>query len=326
MAGSQRMTYSDSLSQYLRSTGVKTSDPNYAGIVADFNQNLSARYQMVLAKMADYKTQKQYTSTTVASQALYPYPAGMVNFETVVITIGSLNYPLQVINAQWNWDIYNAIPFQPTTFPQFVFPDTDGYRIWPVPSDAWPITFNYHWRDRSLSIADYTDGTIAVTANSAAIVGTATTFTQAMVGRWFSVTDPTAVGQGYWYRVVSVTDTTHATLYRPYQGTTGSGYSYVIGESFEIPEEGHMAIVQGAVADFYANLKNDESSAARWENRFWTGDPSNPTRKFGDNDVFGGVIGLVNKYEDRNESHIVERQPRVGNPRYKAFGIVLSGS
>jgi hypothetical protein len=326
MAGSQRLTYTDCLNQYLRNTGVKSTDPNYANIVLDFNQSLSYRYQMVLAKMANYRTQKVFTDTTVANTQYYSYPPGVVNFETVTVAVGSITYPVTVINSQFTWDSLNAIPFQPTTFPRFVFPRVDDYGIWPIPQGAYPITFNYHWRDRSLSVADYSTGTIAVTNGSAIIVGSGTTFTKAMVGRWFSITDPTEPGQGYWYRVLTFTDTTHLTLYSSYQGSTGSGYTYVIGESPEIPEEGHMALVQGVTADFYSNLKNDEATSSRWENRFWTGDPSNGSRKFGDSSVLGGLIGMINQYEDRNESHLVQRKPKLGPLTEKAFAITLSGS
>ena len=506
---------------------------------------------MILAKMANYRTQKSYTDNTAINQQYYPYPVGLVNFETVTVQVGSITYPVTVINSQFTWDSLNSIPFQPTTFPRFVFPRLDDYGIWPIPQGVYPITFNYHWRDRNLSVADYTIGTVSVTnssipfvstsyqalsattdasgiatlgqitnpypnsiffeiaspathpaqtitagngfafdgtngqnasgtvwssalaykivsgvesqtgsmtfpksqsqafnsiitcfngtpslavvsatttkkvntttisttmnlaqlptvgnmivigitsahgtaptitdnqtyntyqmvtsstssagpnvflyygivavssgtftltvtnlnatvgdsadifayevsgisnVNASTITGSGTTWTPAMVGRWFSVTDATEPGQGYWYRVLSYNSATSLTLFRPWQGNTGSGYTYVIGETPELPEEGHITLAHGVTADFYANLKNDEATAARWENRFWTGDPSNPSRKFGDNDVLGGVIGMVNKYEDRNESHLIDRKPNLGPLTEKAFAIRLSGS
>lgn len=321
-----RMTYTALLNQYIRNIGIKSTDPNYTSILADFNQNLGNRYQMVLSKLANYRTQKTYTDSTIVNTQEYPYPVGLVNIETVTVTVGSISYPMTVINNQFTWDSLNSIPFQPTTFPRFLFPKVDTYGIWPIPQGVYTITFNYHWRDRNLTVADYTDGTIAVTSGSAAIVGTSTTFTQAMVGRWFSITDPTEPGQGYWYRILTVTNATHATLFRTWQGSTGSGYTYTIGETPEVPEELHIALVQGATADYFSNIKNDETSAAKWENRFWTGDPSNPTRKFGDNNVLGGLIGAVNQYEDRNESKLIDRKPQLGPLTEKAFAITLSGS
>ncbi len=309
-----RMTYTSMLNQYIRNIGIKTTDPHYQNVLADFNSNLGYRYQMILAKMANYKTQAQLTATTVINQQYYSFPPGVVNFETVIVTVGSISYPMTVINNQFTWDSLNSIPFQPTTFPRFVFPRLDDFGIWPIPQGEYTITFNYHVRDRNLSIADYTAGTVQLS------------FTPAMVGRWFSVTDPTEPGQGYWYRVLSYTDATNITLYNPYQGTTGAGFSYVIGETPEIPEEMHIALVHGATADFYANIKNDEASAARWENRFWTGDPSNNSRDFGDSKVIGGLIGAMAKYEDRNESKLIDRKPQLGPLTEKAFAITLSGS
>jgi hypothetical protein len=319
-----RWTYTDFLNQYIRNIGIKVSDPNYASVIADFNSNLGARYQMILAKMANYRTQKVFSDTTVATTQYYKYPPGVVNLETVTVAVGSLTYPVTVINNQFTWDALNSIPFQPTTFPRFVFPRVDDYGIWPIPQGAYTITFNYHLRDRNLSIADYTTGSIAVTSGSAAVVGTGTTFTAAMVGRWLSITDATEPGQGYWYRILSYTSATAITLYNVYQGTTGSGFTYRIGETPEIPEEMHVALVHGATADYFANVKNDEASAARWENRFWTGDPSNGSRVFGDNNVIGGLIGAMAKYEDRNESRLIDRKPQLGPLTEKAFAIHLT--
>ncbi len=323
-----RYTYSALLNQYIRNVGIRTTDPNYSSVVADFNQNLGSRYQMVLAKMANYRTQKVFTDNTAVNTQYYSYPVGMVNIETVTVAVGSITYPLTVINNQFTWDSLNSIPFQPTTFPRFIFPRLNDYGIWPIPQGVYPITFNYHYRDRNLSVADYTTGLVAVSSSSTpnAITGTGTTWTPAMVGRWFSVTDPTEPGQGYWYRILSYVSATSLVLYQNWQGSTGSGYSYVIGETPEIPEEMHIALAHGATADFFSNIKNDEASAARWENRFWTGDPSNPSRKFGDNDVIGGLIGGINKYEDRNESRLIDRKPQLGPLTEKAFAIHLSGS
>ncbi len=323
-----RYTYSALLNQYIRNVGIRTTDPNYSSVVADFNQNLGSRYQMVLAKMANYRTQKVFTDNTAVNTQYYSYPVGMVNIETVTVAVGSITYPLTVINNQFTWDSLNSIPFQPTTFPRFIFPRLNDYGIWPIPQGVYPITFNYHYRDRNLSVPDYTTGLVAVSSSSNpnAITGTGTTWTPAMVGRWFSVTDPTEPGQGYWYRILSYVSATSLVLYQNWQGSTGSGLTYVIGETPEIPEEMHIALAHGATADYFSNIKNDEATAARWENRFWTGDPSNASRKFGDNDVIGGLIGGINKYEDRNESRLIDRKPQLGPLTEKAFAIHLSGS
>lgn len=545
-----RITYSNLLSQYIRNIGLKSTDPNYNSIIADFGLNLGARYQMILAKMANYRTQKTYQDTTLINEQYYPYPVGLVNFETVTVQVGSITYPMTVINNQFTWDSLNSIPFQPTTFPRFIFPRVDDYGIWPIPQGQYPITFNYHWRDRNLSVADYVTGTVSVTnasipfvstnyqsltnstdtagiaslaeitnpypnsiffeiasptnhpaqtitagngfaidssmsnvtgtvwssalaykivsgvgnqqgsmtfpksqsktfnsmiacfngspslaivsanstkkvnttttsttmnmtqlptvgnilvfaivsshatapvitdnqtnntynaigsstttagpniflyycvvaqssgtytltitglnatsgdsadifameisgisnINASTVTGSGTTFTPAMVGRWFSITDTTEPGQGFWYRILAYNSATSITLYRPWQGNTGSGYTYNIGETPELPEEMHIALIHGVTADFFANIKNDEASAAKWENRFWTGDPSNPTRDFGDSKVIGGLIGAMAKYEDRNESRLIDRKPQLGPLTQKAFAIILTSN
>jgi hypothetical protein len=322
-----RITYTNLLYQYLRNTGVKTSDANYTNIIADFKQSISSRYQMILAKMTDYKTETYNSSfSTVAGQQYYYFPAGLINIEALYIDLGSFKQPVSIINNEDNWNRLNAIQIVQSQLPQYFFPRRDDFGIWPIPQAVYNGYMSYHYRDRSLSVDDYSTSTVSVTNNSATITGSSTAFTPAMVGRWFTITDTTVNGQGYWYRIGGYVSSTVLTLETVWSGTTSSGATYNIGETPELPEEGHMLLAYGATADFYSDLKNDEKTAARWENRFWTGDPSNTSRKLGDNDVLGGVIGLVNKYTDRNESHIVNRKPRMDPLNSKAFAITLSGS
>lgn len=98
-----RLSFSDIKNQFYRNAGLdNTSD---TAILADFKSNLGTRYQMVLAKMRDYMTQKTVTTSTVANQQYYHYPVGITNLESVVVTIGSINYPTTVVNSQWQWGV-----------------------------------------------------------------------------------------------------------------------------------------------------------------------------------------------------------------------------
>jgi hypothetical protein len=61
--------------------------------------------------------------------------------------------------------------------------------------------------------APYTTGTVAVDSQSAAVTGTTTAFTKTMEGQ-------TIVLNGQAYKILTVTDGTHLTLDRPYEGTS----------------------------------------------------------------------------------------------------------
>lgn len=317
-----RLSFTNIQDQYLRNIGKAGSTD--ATILADFKLNLGQRYQMMLAKMGDYMTQIPKTASTVVNQQYYHYPSGIVNIETATINLGTYTAPLEVINSQHNWDILNSIQIQASAVPQFIFPRRDDFGIWPTPQGVYTINFNYHWRDRNMNIADYTAGTVTATNNSTTITGSGTTWTNAMVGRWFVINDATAPGQGYWYRIAAFSSTTSLTLETSFEGTTSTGVTYQIAQVPELPEEGHICLVDGATSDYYAGLRANTAQATWFNNKFWTGDGNNPSRKEGDPAIKGGLIGLINLYGDRNNSKIINRKPRLSPLTYKVWGVTLS--
>lgn len=318
-----RLTYTDIQNQYLRNIGKSGSTDTT--IVSDFQLNMGQRYQMIMAKMANYMTQISKTASTVVNQAFYHYPVGVVSVETATLNLGTYTPTLDVINSQHNWDLLNSIQIQASAVPRFIFPRRDDFGIWPTPQGIYTITFNYHLRDRNLLIADYTTGTVTVTQNSQTLTGAGgATFTPAMVGRWLVISTATAPGEGYWYRISAYVSSTELTLETSWEGSTGSGLTYRIGQTPEIPEEGHILLSDGATADFYAGLRGDTAKASLFDNKFWTGSFSNTSRKEGDTNIKGGLIGLVNLYGDRNNSRIINRRPKLPGLSYQTWGTTLS--
>ena len=316
--------------QFLRNiASVGSTDAN---IQAEFNTELGATYQTMMSKLKNYKTVKQAALTTVTgampnsspANQYYPYPEGEVNIEGITVTVGSVSFPLKIINSLYDWQQLNAIQIQASALPQFYFPRTDDWGIWPIPQAAYSGVISYHYRDRNLSVSDYSTGSVTVTANSATVSGSGTTFTAAMVGRWFCVTDPTLSGQGYWYRISAFTNTGQITLGWPYTGTTGSGVTYLIGESPELPEEGHMVLVDGATAGFYSHYRKDTESAERFSNLFYTGDVGNKEREEGNTKIAGGLIAMINRYCDRDDQRIINRRPRLNPLQYKVWAQTIS--
>ena len=303
------MTYSDLYNQYFQAIGADNTQN--ATLIAGFNIALGNRYQMVLAKLHDYMTQKTVTSSTVSTQQYYHYPQGLVNIEGCYVTIGQVKYPMSVVNSQYQWDWLNSLVVQPTAIPQFIFPRKSDFGIYPIPQTAYTITFNYHYRDRSLTIADYTTGSVTVTQNSQTVTGLGTTFTNAMINRMFFVTDTTNDGQGFGYRITDVVSPTELTLETGYEGSTQATLAYKIGQVPDFPEEGHSILVDGAVADFYSGPRHDITTSTWFNNKFFTGDGQDSRRNMGDNTITGGLIGLCNQYTDRNMEHIIDRNKKV---------------
>lgn len=298
-----RFTYSDLLNQFLDNTGnTSASGTNLTNLTNFFQRVLSQRYQLALAEFDNPKSQVQLTASTVVGQQYYHNPAGIVNIESATVTVGSVSYPIIPVDSQLVWDSINETLISTTAIPKFIFGRRDDFGIWPTPQGVYTITLNTHTRDRSLTVADYTTGTVTATNNSTSITGSGTTWTTAMIGRWFTLNDATAQDQGQWYRIADVPATTTLTLETSYQGASVSDKTYRIGESPELPEEAHILLAAGCSADYYAGPRQDVAKGTWWNNVFWTGDGQNSNRE---GDFSGGILGLKERYAGRTDSAII---------------------
>ena len=313
-----RKTYTDLKKAHFRFIG---KADQYADTVLseDFNYSLGARYQTIFGTISSFINQDELTSSTVANQQYYSYPVGTVSVDSATISIGNMKYTLQPIYSQQQWNYWNALQIQPTAIPQFIFPRKDDFGIWPIPTDVYTITFQRFFRDRNLAVEDYITGTIDVTNDDTTITGTNNQFTDAMVGRWLTVTDISIPGQGYWYQIASVTDSSHLKLSVPWAAISSNDVAFRIGESPEIPEEAHSILPYGTAADYYSGLKNDADNATRFDNFFWSGSFNTSSRDLADKNITAGLIGLYKKYMDRERDNIIQRQPQQLSPSYKIF-------
>ena len=309
------MTFTDLQTSFLQSAGSAGSSDTT--LLDFFTRTLARRYQMAFSELNTYQTQQTRTASTVVGQQFYHYPVGVQNIETVTITINSVPYPVIVINSQLQWDYINRLQIVPTAIPWFLFPRRDDFGIYPTPQGVYTITFNYHIRDRSLTVADYTTGTVSVVNNSQTVTGASNTFTAAMIGRWFVMNDPTKQGQGYFYRITDVPTSSTLTLETSYEGVSVSGAMYRIGECPELPPEIHLTLVDGVLADYYAGPRNNLQSATWFNNVFWTGDGQQTAREGA---IFtGGILGAKQRYAGRSDGAIVYRNGTLPNANNRAL-------
>lgn len=415
-----RLTRTDIFNKFLRniqSVGVtNTSDIN---LVADFNYQLGVYYQIMLAKLKNYKTYLNYsfyvgmyaldltsgtapvaissitststtatvttglahgyttsdsvainnvaingintagyngtftitvTSTTTFTYTLpasvsavagdhaqyYNNPNGFVTVDGITLSVGTvgsnsvIRYPLTLESSQLNWEKKNIVPMQIAIPPQNYFPRRDDFGIWPIPRTLYSANLYYHYRDRNLSVDDYTGGSITLTQNSNKVTGSTTVFTTAMVGRWLEVIDPAVPGQGYFYRITHFTSTTQVELDSLWQGTTTSGITnYRIGETPEIPEDLHMYLADGVTGGYLKDVRKDIPNATAFLNSFYTGDLNNNSRKEDDENILGGLIGGMKAYGDREDQRIVDRNDSGDNInflRWEPWGAHLKSS
>lgn len=307
-----RMTYSDIIS--FAQDGAGTTD---ATIKTFLKRRINERYELITDKLNTWTQVLTRTATSGtaagASQQYYYNPPNLREIESITVTLDDVDYPLTPVYAQEEWDRLNAETIS-GNFPARYFRRATDYGIWPYDfEDDGTITINYTQRAIPLYFEDYTTGTAAVTENDQTVTLTTGVTTTLKAGFWFSLAESTEP-RGSWYKLGSITDSANFELETYYEETTESGASYIIGQTPEIPEEGHKLLAIGAIADFYLLKQKDTETGTRFENIFWTGAPNiTPLQAEGKKNL-GGLLGLIETYKDRDDSVIVNRSPVVREP------------
>lgn len=209
-----------------------------------------------------YFTRRAKTANIVAAQQYYQLPPDCIRVVKVRAKQSSSDnrYPLRQVRTEDAWDALNTTNQTGDWATYYFVRGSDEVGIFPIPSTSITagLSIAYELRDKDLTQADYSDGTIELTQGSTTVTGTGTTFTQAMIGRALKVTDGT---DGYWYRVSAYTSPTSITLEEPYIGLSGDSKTYKLGESFLFPSEWHDAPVDFALSRFYEMRNNKERAA-----------------------------------------------------------------
>jgi hypothetical protein len=303
-----KLTYSDIISRCQDGANDTSST-----IKTFFKQRINERYELIADKLNTFTQTLYKTSATVEDQQYYYNPPNLRDIVSITIAIGDVTYTLDPINSQSEWDRLNAIEFQGGAIPTKFFRRRDDYGIFPIPQeDDYTITIAYTQRAVPLYFEDYTTGTVTVTENDQTVtVATGNLTTGAVkAGFWFSLADANGEPRGNWYRIDSVTDANNMELETYFEETAESGASYIIGQCPEIPEEGHPLLSEGALEDFFMLKRQDSDTSTKYGNRFWTGSPNiSPSFAKTHDGNYGGLLGLIAAYADRDDSVIVNRNP-----------------
>ena len=154
-------------------------------------------------------------------------------------------------------------------------------------------------------VATVNDQTITVTT------GVTTTW---KAGFWFTLTDSNGEPRGSWYKIGSITDSANIELETYFEEATESAVTYLVGQIPEIPEEGQVLLAIGAISDFYALKQKDTETATRFDNKFWSGNYNvTPLQAKRDRD-YGGLLALIDAYEDRDSGIVVVHNQSDINP------------
>lgn len=207
--------------------------------------------------------------TTVANQQTYQIPNKYRKLIDMYIYDGSglstdTIYAPRMIYDPTLWKNVLQSHLGTQQVPYFVYVENKTFKIQPIPSETGNlITLRGRLNTKDLSIADYTTGTIVSIANGGtAIVGSGTTWTASMVGRYIQIPDTNAAngGDGFWYEIGSYTSATSIGLVKPYEGTSivAGSASYTIGQCSVIPEAYDIAVVYRSAALYWRDKGNTD--------------------------------------------------------------------
>lgn len=226
------------------------------GRINDTHKELLALHDWFFAETTD-------SFTTAASDYQYNLPFNYGRMVSVTVKIGEVHYNLQEVANPDQWQSLQTYKETYTSdYPRYYIVTGDSIEIYPIPSSAGDTdngTFHYVRRVADMSADDYTDGTITTLANGGtAITGDSSTWTAAMVGRYFKIN-----ADYQWYEISAFTSATAITLKKAFHGTAISAgtAAYTIGEMPFIPEDYHQLLWQQPVALYWAMKKEPDQSA-----------------------------------------------------------------
>ncbi len=245
---------------------------NSATAVSFLNMMMNVGYKEVLTALGRQVVEQQATSTLVVTQRNYQVPPDCNRPKTLVLISGTNRYEITEEPSDRAWELRrqnsaNGRPIKYHFRPRF---GVGGgiLELDPIPSTANTLEMTYEATERDLSKTKYTTGTIALTLGSATVVGTGTTFTKDMEGRYLR---PTTDGANRLpYRVLTYNSATSLTLEQVYHGTTQSSLAFEVFEMFALPEDCQMMPI------FYANYlwwasKGNVVRAEQFESKYTKG-------------------------------------------------------
>jgi hypothetical protein len=204
---------------------------------------------------------------TVASQQDYQLPRSVLRVSGVEYLYGDTYYPLEEVGSEMNFSRLNAIPSLTMGIPRFYFPKgKDIVSLYPTPAEAITEGLRVYYEPKQfrLQSADFTSGSVTVTQGSTTITHSGTGFTESMVGSYFYTTDGT---DGYEYQIVEYTSSSTLVLENYYEGTSGAGKTFVIGQVPDIPDEYIPATMDYAMARFWLR-RGDKKSGQEFMSMF----------------------------------------------------------
>lgn len=222
-------------------------------------QDINIGYQRFNAAIARYFTRKQQFTDLVAGQQYYQIPVDAIRVSIVTNTLpNGYIYPVEECRSEKEWREMNIVHYTSNYASFYFILGSDQIGLWPIPAQdvSQGLRFVYQPQDVFLTKDNYITGTVSINNGSVTVTGVGTSWNAANAkGMYFQTTDNT---DGNWYEVLSVDSTTQLTLKTPYVGSSVSGTTYQLGQTFIFPGEYDDVPVDYALSRFYESRNSPE--------------------------------------------------------------------
>lgn len=258
------LTWTDQQLLYQQLTG----DTSLTGLVVakrDMNEG-AAQFLNRLGR----KFNKEYLAANlVANQQYYQFPSEVLRISEARFlnaTSGNYYYEPELVTDELFWNQLNNYATTSSYPTHYYIRGFNELGVYPTPSTAIVngVTVSYEPQHIDLTQDDLTNGSVTVTNGSVTVTHSATGFTQQMIGSFLQVTDGT---DGKWYRISAFTSTSSVNIENYYEGISGSGRTFRIGQIMKIPNGYQDAPVLFAASRFYQS-QNDQRTAPIFDQRF----------------------------------------------------------
>lgn len=218
------------------------------------------------------KFNKEYLTASLASgQQYYQFPSEVLRISEARFLNGTNYYTPNLIANEDEWNALNSIPTSGSYPTDYYIRGFNELGLFPIPNAnvANGAIISYEPQHIDLTQDDFTQasapaGTLTVNNANVAVTHSNAGFTQSMVGRWLQVTDGS---DGKWYKIAAFVSTSVINLENFYEGISGSGRNFRIGEVAKIPQGYQDAPVYYALERWFLT-QNDPRTAPMYSQKF----------------------------------------------------------
>lgn len=255
------LTFTDQINMYQQIT----QDYTTGGLVIA-KRDINEGGAMFLNRLGRKFNKEYLLANITANQQFYEFPSEVLRISELKVLNGTIYYEPQLVTSEEEWNRLNSVTYKATIPTHYYIRGFNELGLWPTPSAAVTngISMSYEPQHQDLTQDDFLTGTVTVTNNSITVTHSATGFSANMVGRWIQITDGT---DGKWYKIAGFTNTSTLTLENYYEGPSGAGKAFRIGEIMKIPNAYQDAPVYYAAERFYMT-QNDQRTAPIFAQRF----------------------------------------------------------